>query len=105
MTTRVLISFFCDDRPGVIEQLSQAVEAAEGNWLDSQLSRLGGRFAGVLQVEAPGAQQAALGAAQGRGIHRGAGLIRVIRPPGPAHPAGELAHQHQGGGQGGKRGA
>lgn len=63
MTTRVLISFFCDDRPGVIEQLSQAVEAAEGNWLDSQLSRLGGRFAGVLQVEAPGAQQAALGEA------------------------------------------
>lgn len=63
MMNRVLISFFCDDRPGVIEQLSQAVEAADGNWLDSQLSRLGGRFAGVLQVEAPGAKQAVLGEA------------------------------------------
>ena len=60
MTTRVLISFFCDDRPGVIEQLSQVVEGAGGNWLDSQLSRLGGRFAGVLQVQVPSAKQGAL---------------------------------------------
>lgn len=50
MTTRVLISFFSDDRPGVIEELSRAIEASGGNWLDSRLSRLGGRFAGVLQV-------------------------------------------------------
>jgi len=57
VTTRVLISFFCDDRPGVIEQLSEVVAHAGGNWLDSQLSRLGGRFAGVLQVQVPIAQQ------------------------------------------------
>ena len=56
MTTRVLISFFCDDRPGVIKQLSQAVDECQGNWLDSQLSRLGGRFAGVLQVHLPKVQ-------------------------------------------------
>lgn len=51
MTTRVLISFFCDDRPGVIEQLSALVAETGGNWLDSRLSRLGGRFAGVLQAQ------------------------------------------------------
>ncbi|MDP5071018.1 MAG: hypothetical protein NWQ45_08980, partial [Congregibacter sp.] len=56
MTTRVLISFFCDDRPGVIEQLSALISDHEGNWLDSQLSRLGGRFAGVLQAQIPQAQ-------------------------------------------------
>ncbi len=53
MTTRVLISFFCDDRPGVTQQLSEAVALCDGNWLDSQLSRLGGRFAGVLQAQVP----------------------------------------------------
>ncbi|MFK8041740.1 glycine cleavage system protein R [Congregibacter sp.] len=56
MTTRVLISFFCDDRPGVIEQLSALISDHDGNWLDSQLSRLGGRFAGVLQAQIPQTQ-------------------------------------------------
>ncbi|MFT7288418.1 MAG: glycine cleavage system regulatory protein [Halieaceae bacterium] len=51
MTTRFLISFFCDDRPGVIETLSGVVEDGGGNWLDSRLSRLGGRFAGVILVQ------------------------------------------------------
>lgn len=60
MTTRVLVSFFCDDRPGVVETLSGAVDAAGGNWLDSQLSRLGGRFAGVLLVALPDTEKAAL---------------------------------------------
>ena len=60
MTTRVLISFYCDDRPGVIEELSGAIESAGGNWLDSQLSRLGGRFAGVLQALIPRAAQSEL---------------------------------------------
>ncbi len=57
MTIRVLISFFSDDRPGVIEDLSSAVGDCGGNWLDSQLSRLGGRFAGVLQAQVPRAEQ------------------------------------------------
>jgi len=58
-----LISFFCDDRPGVVEQLSRLISEHNGNWLDSQLSRLGGRFAGVLQAQIPEAQRAALSAA------------------------------------------
>ncbi|MEO0437266.1 MAG: ACT domain-containing protein [Pseudomonadota bacterium] len=60
MSVRVLISFFCDDRPGVVEELSAVVESSGGNWLDSQLSRLGGRFAGVLQVQVPKAHRDAL---------------------------------------------
>jgi glycine cleavage system regulatory protein len=53
MTARVLISFFCADRPGVVESLSAVVQAEGGNWLDSQLSRLGGRFAGIVLAEIP----------------------------------------------------
>ncbi len=63
MTSRVLISFFCDDRPGVIEQISAVIAAHNGNWLDSQLSRLGGRFAGVLQVLLPDEEATELSAA------------------------------------------
>jgi glycine cleavage system regulatory protein len=72
VTTRVLISFYSDDRPGVIEELSAAIQACGGNWLDSQLSRLGGQFAGVLQALIPKAAQAdlsdALAALETRGI-------------------------------------
>jgi glycine cleavage system regulatory protein len=60
VTTRILISFFCDDRPGVIEQLSELISEHDGNWLDSQLSRLGGRFAGVLQAQIPQSRRTAL---------------------------------------------
>lgn len=60
MTTRVLISFFADDRPGVIEAISSAVARSGGNWLDSRLSRLGGRFAGILQVHIAMSQESAL---------------------------------------------
>lgn len=63
MTSRVLISFFCDDRPGVVEQLSGLISDHQGNWLDSQLSRLGGRFAGVLQAQIPETQRDALNSA------------------------------------------
>jgi glycine cleavage system regulatory protein len=51
MTARVLISFFAADRPGVVEALSAAIEASQGNWLDARLSRLGGRFAGVVLAQ------------------------------------------------------
>lgn len=67
------------------------------------MRRVGGR--------GPLCQATGVCATPGRGIHRGArrpcgaGLIRVIRPPGPAYPAGELAHQHQGGGQDAERGS
>lgn len=53
MTVRVLVSFFCADRPGVVQSLSSAIDEHGGNWLDSQLSRLGGRFAGILLAEVP----------------------------------------------------
>lgn len=53
VSNRFLISFYCDDRPGVVERLSAAVDGAQGNWLDSQLARLGGRFAGVVHVQLP----------------------------------------------------
>ena len=60
MTAQVLISFFCEDRPGVVESLSRVIEECDGNWLDSQLSRLGGRFAGIVLAEVPHDLHAAL---------------------------------------------
>ncbi|HRQ48126.1 MAG TPA: ACT domain-containing protein [Rhodocyclaceae bacterium] len=49
-----------DDRPGLVEEISTAITAHQGNWLDSSMSRLAGKFAGVLTVDVPEEHEAAL---------------------------------------------
>lgn len=50
METSFIVTFIGDDRPGLVEQLSSAIESSGGNWLESQLSQLGGKFAGLVLV-------------------------------------------------------
>jgi glycine cleavage system regulatory protein len=46
----VILSVSGSDRPGLTEALAGAVLAADGNWLDSHLSRLGGLYVGSVLV-------------------------------------------------------
>ena len=48
------------DRPGLVDLVAGLVAKHGGNWLESRMSRLGGHFAGILRIEVPAAQQAAL---------------------------------------------
>ncbi|MDO8388973.1 MAG: ACT domain-containing protein [Actinomycetota bacterium] len=61
-----------DDRPGLVDSLSGVVTAHGGNWERSQMARLGGKFAGVVQVSVPSASatelQAALAALGDEGL-------------------------------------
>lgn len=50
MRTSLVISFIGEDRPGVIEQISTAVSEHEGNWLESRMSQLAGKFAGIVRI-------------------------------------------------------
>jgi glycine cleavage system regulatory protein len=52
-----------DDRPGLVDSLSGAITAHGGNWERSQMARLGGKFAGVVQISVPSASAADLRAA------------------------------------------
>ncbi|MGO1978548.1 glycine cleavage system protein R [Brachybacterium tyrofermentans] len=52
MTTYVLTAIG-DDRPGLVAALAAAVDENGGNWVDSQLALLAGKFAGIVQVEVP----------------------------------------------------
>lgn len=40
-----------DDRPGLVSALAEKVAEHGGNWLTSEMARLGGKFAGVLLVD------------------------------------------------------
>ena len=60
MTTRVILVVSGSDRPGLTKALADAVLAAGGNWLESHLSRLGGKYVGSVLVELDAAALPAL---------------------------------------------
>ncbi len=49
-----------DDRPGLVSAISGAVNAHGASWERSQLSRLAGKFAGIVLVSVPGERYDAL---------------------------------------------
>lgn len=50
MNTYLVLTVISDDKPGVVEALSQVIAQHGGNWLESRMSHLAGKFAGILQV-------------------------------------------------------
>ncbi len=53
MSRYLALTVIADDRPGIVEQVAEVVANNEGNWLESAMSRLGGKFAGILLVHIP----------------------------------------------------
>lgn len=60
MNTQFVLTVLCDDRPGVVEQLAQTISEHHGNWLESRMAQLAGKFAGILQVAVADTHQAEL---------------------------------------------
>lgn len=56
----LIVTLIGPDRPGIVESVAEAVAAHGGNWLESRMAHLAGRFAGVLRVEAAPERLAAL---------------------------------------------
>ena len=56
----LVITFIADDRPGLVERLSEVVSNAGGNWLESRMARLAAKFAGIARVEIEAGKTAAL---------------------------------------------
>ena len=57
-----VITMIGDDRPGLLQAVSGPVSAHGGSWERSQLSRLAGRCAGIVQVSVPDSRFDALSA-------------------------------------------
>lgn len=56
MRTSLVLTVLGDDRPGIVEQLSDRILAAGGNWEESRMARLAGKFAGLLRVSVDAAR-------------------------------------------------
>lgn len=59
-TQFLVLTLLGEDRPGLVELLSQIIAAHEGNWLESRMSHLAGKFAGILRASVPAVQTEAL---------------------------------------------
>jgi glycine cleavage system regulatory protein len=50
MIAHILLTVIADDQPGVVERLANTIHRHQGNWQDSQLAHLQGKFAGIISV-------------------------------------------------------
>lgn len=83
-----------DDRPGLVEQLATAISRHQGNWLESSMSHLSGKFAGIVRVSVPGTQLEALKSALAEltGLRVTSEACEPSEPSGPSASPGTAAH-------------
>ena len=60
MPLSLILTVIGDDRPGLVGELAKAISQHHGNWLESSMSHLSGKFAGIVRVGIAEDQLAAL---------------------------------------------
>ena len=61
--TDLVLTLLGPDRPGLVELVAGVIATHGGNWLESRMSHLCGKFAGILRAEVPAEKVAAATAA------------------------------------------
>jgi len=59
----LVLTIIGPDQPGLVESVAQTVAAHGGNWLESRMAHLANQFAGIVHVQVPTENVAALQAA------------------------------------------
>lgn len=47
----LILTIMADDRPGIAERLAREIESNNGNWLESRMATMAGKFAGIVRVD------------------------------------------------------
>jgi glycine cleavage system regulatory protein len=53
MTASLVLTIIGEDHPGLVQALADTVAAHHGNWLESRMSLMAGKFAGIARVNVP----------------------------------------------------
>jgi glycine cleavage system regulatory protein len=81
----LVLTLIGPDHPGIVDAVSDVVSSHGGNWLESRMAQLAGKFAGVLCIEVSDEQasalEAALGELEASGLHL---VVERSEPPTPA---------------------
>ena len=75
MQTQLVLTIISDDKPGVVEALAQTITQHQGNWLESRMAQLAGKFAGILQIAVDSENEAALREALENLAHQGLKIV------------------------------
>ena len=51
LTSHLVLTILANDRPGIVERIAHVLALHQGNWTESSMTRLGGKFAGLLMVD------------------------------------------------------
>jgi glycine cleavage system regulatory protein len=78
VTSSLVLTLIGDDRPGLVESLAKVVAEHDGNWEECKMSRLSGKFAGILRVSV--AEDQAQGLADALLGLESAGLRVLVEP-------------------------
>jgi glycine cleavage system regulatory protein len=84
--TDLVLTLIGPDRPGIVEALAEPIAAHGGNWLESRMAHLAGKFAGILRIEAPAASVPQLVAALAKLEERGLRVVVEASPTAEAAP-------------------
>ena len=76
--TDLVLTLIGPDRPGLVEAVAEVVAAHGGNWLESRMARLAGKFAGILRI-----------------VRRWSGIALAPRRPPRSKGAGALQSRSQ----------
>lgn len=95
MHIHLLLSIISDDKPGIVEAIAETIADAGGNWLESSLSKLAGKFAGIIRVSVAHTEQATL-ESRLRALETREIWIRIeqVVDTVAAHPASAAAYVH-----------
>jgi len=52
MANSLVLTVIADDKPGIVEQLSAVIARHNGNWLESRMAHMAGKFAGIVSISA-----------------------------------------------------
>ena len=53
MLTNIICTFISTDRIGLIDDVASCISICGGNWLESNMSKLSGQFAGIVSISVP----------------------------------------------------
>jgi glycine cleavage system regulatory protein len=82
--TDLVLTLIGTDRPGLVEAVADVVATHGGNWLESRMAHLAGKFAGILRIEVAGDKVPSLLEALASLDSRG---LKVVGEPGSASSA------------------
>ncbi|GAB4243440.1 MAG: glycine cleavage system protein R [Candidatus Methylacidiphilales bacterium] len=87
MSSRALImTIIGEDKPGLVDSIASLIRAHDGNWLESRMCNLSGRFAGILRAHIPSEREEELLAALA-GLRNQVGLTVTVQHEHPTQPA------------------